>query len=68
MKKEIQPEIFIIEVSCSCGNKFKVNSCRETAIALEVCWNCHFAYTGEEKAKTTQGRSAKFNKRYGIKG
>ncbi len=63
MKTEIHPKYFEkAEVSCVCGNKFTIGSAREK-MRVEICYNCHPFYTGEEKLIDTAGRVEKFKAR-----
>jgi len=63
MKKDIHPEYHSeAEVSCACGNKFKLGMTQEK-VEVEVCSACHPFYTGNEKIMDTAGRVDKFKKR-----
>ncbi|MFI3307691.1 MAG: 50S ribosomal protein L31 [Mycoplasmatota bacterium] len=66
MKKGIHPNYVTTKVECACGNKFEVQSNKET-LHLEVCNQCHPAfnenYTGAIK---TTGNVQKFNEKYGF--
>jgi large subunit ribosomal protein L31 len=63
MKKEIHPKYFDnAKVTCSCGASFEVGSTvAETKV--EICSNCHPAYTGNKKYIDTAGRLDKFKSR-----
>ena len=65
MKADIHPEYNEIEVTCSCGNKFKTSSTRDQALTLDVCSECHPFYTGKQKVLDTAGRVDKFRQKYG---
>jgi len=68
MKKDIHPEYYSeAEVTCACGNKFKIGSTQEK-IEVEVCSACHPFYTGNEKIMDTAGRVDKFKKRVAAAG
>jgi large subunit ribosomal protein L31 len=57
------PELHLIEVRCStCGTSFHTRSTAD-AITVDVCSNCHPAYTGETRTVTTGGRIERFNRR-----
>ena len=63
MKKDIQPELYEINVHCPCGNGFVTRSpCKEIKVTL--CSNCHPFYTGAQKFVDTAGRIEKFEKKY----
>jgi len=62
MKKDIHPEYHTADVSCACGNKFKIGTTQEK-VEVEVCSACHPFYTGNEKIMDTAGRVDKFRKR-----
>ena len=60
MKSEIHPEYFgQAQVTCVCGNKFKVGSTKKE-LNVEICSDCHPFYTGQEKVLDTAGRVEKF--------
>ncbi len=54
-----------VNVSCSnCGNTFETGSTHNGDIRVEVCSNCHPAYTGEQRTLTNSGQIDKFKRRY----
>jgi large subunit ribosomal protein L31 len=60
------PELHIVGVRCSsCGATFRVRSTAE-AISVDVCSNCHPAYTGRQRAAATGGRIERFNRRRAL--
>ncbi len=65
MAKSIHPELIAIDVKCSgCGNAFQVYTImKQKMLDIEVCYNCHPAYTGKRRASTT-GRVEAFNTKY----
>lgn len=65
MKKEKHPKYVESEVSCACGNTFKVKSTKEQ-IHIEVCDKCHPFFTGSQGTATKTGRVEKFNRKYGL--
>jgi large subunit ribosomal protein L31 len=67
MKSDIHPEYREIEVTCSCGNTYKMQSTMKKALHIEVCSACHPFYTGKQKIIDTAGRVEKFNRKYGRK-
>lgn len=66
MKKDIHPKYAETEVTCACGNKFKIGSTQEK-VKVEICSACHPFYTGNEKVLDTAGRVDKFKKRMAAK-
>jgi large subunit ribosomal protein L31 len=53
-------------VRCSsCGASFGIRSTAE-AISVDVCSNCHPAYTGRERAVGGSGRVERFNRRLAL--
>ena len=57
------PELQSTHVRCSaCGNEFATRSVRETLV-LEVCANCHPAYTGIVRPPVQGGRIERFERR-----
>ncbi|MFM9836599.1 MAG: 50S ribosomal protein L31 [Methylophilaceae bacterium] len=66
MKAEIHPNYVEINVTCSCGNKFKTRSTSGRDIGIEVCSQCHPFYTGKQKIVDTAGRVEKFKQKYGM--
>ncbi|HQN65507.1 MAG TPA: 50S ribosomal protein L31 [Methylophilus sp.] len=66
MKAEIHPSYTEINVTCSCGNKFKTRSTTGKDLHIEVCSLCHPFYTGKQKIVDTAGRVEKFRQKYGM--
>jgi len=66
VKKDIHPNYHVINVECSCGEKFQTKSTytRGDEMKLAVCSKCHPFYTGKAKFVDAAGRVDKFNKRY----
>jgi len=57
------PNMHLIDVRCSsCGASFSIRSTAE-AISIDVCSNCHPAYTGRERTVARGGRIERFNRR-----
>ena len=57
------PELTMTSVHCStCGNEFRTRSTR-SELAIDVCSNCHPAYTGHERAVATGSRIERFERR-----
>jgi large subunit ribosomal protein L31 len=56
----------LIHVRCSsCGASFGIRSTAE-AISVDVCSNCHPAYTGRERTVASGDRVERFNRRRGL--
>jgi large subunit ribosomal protein L31 len=54
------PVLVVTHVRCaSCGNEFQTRSVRDT-LMLEVCSNCHPAYTGVERPIASGSRIERF--------
>jgi large subunit ribosomal protein L31 len=66
MKPETHPNYEEINVTCSCGNKFKTRSTNCKDINIEVCSLCHPFYTGKQKILDTAGRVEKFRQKYSM--
>ena len=63
MKKEIHPKYYSeAEVSCACGNSFKVGATKES-IRVDICSACHPFFTGEQRIVDTAGQVERFMKR-----
>jgi large subunit ribosomal protein L31 len=61
--KGTHPERTITNVHCaSCGNAFATRSSR-TELVLDVCSNCHPAYTGVEREVVRGSRVQRFERR-----
>jgi large subunit ribosomal protein L31 len=61
--KAIHPELSLATVRCaSCGNTFPVRSTLDE-IVLDVCSNCHQAYTGIARPATGGSRIERFERR-----
>jgi large subunit ribosomal protein L31 len=60
------PNLNLIEVRCtSCGNTFLTRTAAD-AIIVDVCSNCHPAYTGVERKTATGSRIERFNKKRAL--
>jgi large subunit ribosomal protein L31 len=60
------PNLNLVDVRCStCGTTFSLRSTAE-AISVDVCSNCHPAYTGRERAVASGGRVERFNRRRAL--
>lgn len=65
MKKELQPVMHEVKVTCACGNTFVVKSTKES-IQCDVCSACHPFYTGSQARAKKTGSIEKFNRKYGY--
>jgi large subunit ribosomal protein L31 len=60
------PTLHLVDAECaSCGASFAVRSTAES-IAVDVCSNCHPAYTGRERPLGSTSRIAQFNRRRAL--
>jgi large subunit ribosomal protein L31 len=60
------PNLHLIDVRCSsCGASFSINSTAQ-AVSVEVCSNCHPAYTGRERTIAEGNRVERFNRRRAL--
>ncbi|WP_036464352.1 50S ribosomal protein L31 [Mycoplasmopsis sturni] len=63
MKKDIHPQYFTVEVTCStCQKQFTFGSVKKQ-FSVDVCSGCHPIYTGNRSQAKATGRIDKFNKR-----
>jgi large subunit ribosomal protein L31 len=61
-----QPETHLVDVVCAtCGASFTVRSTAE-ALRVDVCSNCHAAYTGVDRAAVGGSRIERFNRRRAL--
>ena len=66
MKKDTHPAYPEVNVTCSCGEKFKTQSTIGKDMNIEVCSKCHPYYTGKQKILDTGGRVERFKQNYGM--
>jgi large subunit ribosomal protein L31 len=67
MKKDIHPKYHKeANVTCVCGNEFKVGSTLKE-IKVELCSLCHPFYTGKQKLVDTARRVEKFQEKLAKK-
>jgi large subunit ribosomal protein L31 len=60
------PILHTLDVQCaSCGAAFTTRS-TAAAISVDVCSNCHPAYTGSERTLATGNRVERFNRRRAL--
>ena len=63
MKNAIHPELTASIVTCSnCGTTFETRSTRPS-VQVEVCSQCHPAYTGKERTVSRGSRIERFERR-----
>jgi large subunit ribosomal protein L31 len=66
MNTKQHPELHHVDARCAaCGATFSVRS-TATAFSVDVCSNCHPAYTGRERASLSGGRIDRFNRRRAL--
>ena len=60
------PTMHVLELTCStCGNTFATRSAADS-IRLDVCSNCHPAYTGVELTTARGTRIERFERRRAL--
>jgi large subunit ribosomal protein L31 len=60
------PNLHAIDVRCSsCGATFSINSTAEL-VSVDVCSNCHPAYTGRSREVASGDRVERFNRRRAL--
>ena len=65
MKSGIHPESKAALYTCgSCGTEIRTQSTQQSSEKLDVCSNCHPAYTGKESKSVQSSRIDSFNERY----
>ena len=61
-----QPDLHVVTVRCStCGSTFDLRSTAEN-LSVDVCSNCHPAYTGQMRTVTGGDRVDRFNRRRAL--
>ena len=66
MKEKIHPKYQPVVATCACGASFSVGSTR-SEIRVDLCSNCHPAFTGQSKIVDSEGRVDRFRKRLSKK-
>jgi large subunit ribosomal protein L31 len=57
------PELHLVDAVCAtCGTTFTLRSAAET-LSVDVCSNCHPAYTGRQRTAVGGDRIERFNRR-----
>jgi large subunit ribosomal protein L31 len=60
------PNLHLIDARCSsCGASFDIRSAADS-ISVDVCSNCHPAYTGHARTTATGGRIERFERRRAL--
>jgi large subunit ribosomal protein L31 len=60
------PETHLVDVVCAtCGTSFAVRSTARS-LSVDVCSNCHPAYTGAQQAVVSGDRVERFNRRRAL--
>jgi large subunit ribosomal protein L31 len=60
------PETHVVDVTCAtCGTSFSIRS-TAAAASVDVCSNCHPAYTGVERAAVGGNQIERFNRRRAL--
>jgi large subunit ribosomal protein L31 len=60
------PHTHVVDIVCAtCGTAFSVRSTAE-ALSVDVCSNCHPAYTGVARAAVSGNRIERFNRRRSL--
>lgn len=63
MKAQIHPKYNpTAQVVCSCGNMFTVGSTKDN-IHVDLCYNCHPLYTGQQKFVDVASRIERFQQK-----
>jgi large subunit ribosomal protein L31 len=61
-KKDIHPKYYEkAKIKCACGAEFEIGSTQEK-IEVEICSQCHPAYTGKQKFIDSAGRLDRYKK------
>ena len=55
-----------LQVRCRCGNAFTTRSVLGTPLQIDVCSQCHPAFTGSQKPSEQGQRILQFQKKYGL--
>ncbi|MCI2424460.1 50S ribosomal protein L31 [Candidatus Acetothermia bacterium] len=66
MKEKIHPKFTKAEIKCACGATFATMS-TVAQMRIDVCSQCHPAFTGEERFVDTLGRVERFQRKYTSK-
>jgi large subunit ribosomal protein L31 len=64
MKGNIHPTVEEVNITCTCGAKFKTTSALCKDFTVELCSKCHPFFTGKQRLVDSTGRVERFHKRY----
>jgi large subunit ribosomal protein L31 len=60
------PELHLVDVVCAtCGTTFALRTTSES-LSVDVCSNCHPAYTGRQRTSVPGDRVERFNRRRAL--
>ena len=60
------PELHLVDAVCAtCGNAFTVRTTAES-LSVELCSNCHPAYTGAQRVAARGDRIERFERRRAL--
>jgi large subunit ribosomal protein L31 len=60
------PETHVVDVACAtCGTTFTIRS-TAPRVAVDICSNCHPAYTGVQRTAISGSRIEQFNRRRAL--
>ncbi len=60
------PNLHLLDLRCSsCGTEFELRSTADK-IAVDICSNCHPAYTGRARTVASGDRVERFNRRRAL--
>lgn len=60
------PHLQLLDVRCSsCGTEFELRSTADS-LAVDICSNCHPAYTGRARKVASGDRVERFNRRRAL--
>jgi large subunit ribosomal protein L31 len=60
------PQTHLVDVVCAnCGSEFVIRS-TASSVSVDICSNCHPAYTGVQQATASGSRIDRFNRRRSL--
>lgn len=66
MKADLHPPYYPnAMVTCACGNTFMAGSTKHQ-LRVDICYNCHPFYTGQQRIVDTAGQVERFHRRFGL--
>jgi large subunit ribosomal protein L31 len=61
------PQTHLVDVACAtCGTAFSIRS-TAASLSVDVCSNCHPAYTGVQRTAASGDRVERFNRRRALR-